>query len=194
MRDTMVKKRYWQRMMPWWTMLSWFVVVLLWVVSWMYFGYLPFRQTEFWLGALAAVGGAIFQISGAYHAKVSHFLECFSRCNKYYAEVNGRLRKLSPRIEAPNGPVPKDEPSDPIIDYFNLCAEEYLMHKMGVIPRFVWDVWRAGIRERVSKDHLEAAWDVEVETAWKEGVKPGCLYYGFDLKEIMQEHHEARGR
>jgi hypothetical protein len=163
----------------------WFVGVLLWVVLWHSWG-LAFGQTGFALGLLAAGGGAIFQISTAYHAKVTHFLECFSRCNAAYAKVNGLLGPPPPKLPGMN-----DGPSDAIIDYFNLCAEEYLMRKMGVIPGFVWDVWRAGIHERVHKDDLKAAWDYEVKAARKEGVKAGCLYYGFNLEQIMKEHHET---
>lgn len=128
---------------------------------------------EFVIALLGAVLAAIFQITTAYHAKVSHFLECFSRCNESYAKLNGRL------IRACNGPAVDNGPNDAIIDYFNLCAEEYLMHKMGVIPDFVWDVWRAGMHDWGLKPPIHKAWDKE----------KNCGYYGFDLGRIVGQHH-----
>ncbi len=37
-----------------------------------------------------------------------------------------------------------DEPAI-IIDYLNLCAEEYLWHKKGRISKVVWKSWEAGM-------------------------------------------------
>jgi len=56
---------------------------------------LTFWRVEFAFALL----GVVLAAWTAYHAKVSHFLECFSRCNKAYADVNGRLRKPAPEEE-----------------------------------------------------------------------------------------------
>jgi hypothetical protein len=178
-------------MLPKFTMAIWVVGVVLWGFFWLFFVDLPLKQVGFWLGVLAAWGGAIFQISAAYHARVSHFLECFSRCNEVYAKLNGRLRKPSHPIQVSSDTDMNDAPGDAVIDYFNLCAQEYLMHKMGVIPRFVRDVWHAGIHERACEDDLKAAWEHEVNAGRREGVAADSLYYGFDLRKIMREHHEV---
>ena len=132
------------------------------------------------LGAVAGLGGAIFQISAAYHAKVSHFLECFSRCNEAYAKLNGRLREPLRPSQKREHPPAADGPNDAIVDYFNLCAEEYLMYKMGVIPEFVWRVWCDGIHARACADHIKKAWDEEKR--WD--------YYGWDLKRLMRQYHD----
>jgi len=145
-------------------------------------------RAEWAFVVFGAVLAGIFEVSSAYHARVSHFLECFSRCNESYAMVkrNGLLRLPSPQVQGCIGPGANDGSSDVIIDYFNLCAQEYLMYKMGVIPVKVWDVWRAGIHDCARQDHLKAAWDQEM--------KANCHYYGFDLEQIILEHHQAHGR
>ena len=60
------------------------------------------------------------------------------------------------------------------------------MHKMGVIPDFVWDVWREGIHGLALKEHIHESWIEEK--------KAKCDYYGFDLEQIIREHHQAHGR
>lgn len=137
---------------------------------------------EFLIALGGAVLAAIFQVSVAYHARVSHFLECFSRCNASYAELNGRLEN---RTKHAVFPTPNKELNDAVIDYFNLCAEEHLMHKSGVIPDEIWEVWCAGIHDLARKKLIRNAW-VEEKKARNE-------YYGFDLEQIMGEHHKARG-
>jgi len=125
------------------------------------------------IGTLLA---AVFQIASAYHAQVSHFLECFNRCTTTYSELNGKLPGQTDSDDEDR--TAKD---DVVIDYFNLCAEEHLMHKMGVIPEFVWQEWCEGMHECVMKGALKPWWDKEA--------KDGCEYYGFDLAEVMRLHH-----
>jgi hypothetical protein len=176
------KNWYWRHMLPksafiWTFILASAVLVLTFGRAW---------RVEVAIALLVAGLAAIFQISAACHAKVSHFLECFARCNEAYAKLNGLLRQPSPSTRACNGLAADDGPDDAIIDYFNLCAEEYVMQKMGVIPDFVWDVWRAGIHDRALKEHILNGWDKEK--------KAKCDYYGFDLEQTILEHHKAHGR
>jgi hypothetical protein len=167
------KNWYWRRMLP---KPAFILIIILASVILV----LTFWRVEFAFALL----GVVLSVWTAYHAKVSHFLECFSRCNKSYSDVNGLLPHLpSPRQDHEH-PGPKDDPYDAIVDYFNLCAEEYLMHKMGVIPDFVWDVWRAGIHNRALHNDIKAAWVREKEANCDD-------YYGFDLGKIVREHHEA---
>jgi hypothetical protein len=182
--------RYCRPMLPKWTMLIWGAVL---VASAVVIALILALAGSDWRGQhmhevliafAGAVLAAIFQISAAYHARVSHFLECSSRCNATYAKLNGLLKEPS-RKSRPTGPRVNDEPSDPVIDYFNLCAEEHLMHKMGVIPDFVWDVWCAGIHDMALEEHVRKAWDKEKQAKND--------YYGFDLEQTVLWHHKAHG-
>ena len=174
--------KYW-----WWLLPNGFFIWL--VVLAMAFLILTIRRAwriEYGLALVAAALAAVFQISTAVHARIRHFLECFSRCNESYARLNGRLPQHPRPNHASEEPAADEGPDDAIIDYFNLCAEEYLMHKMGVIPRGVWDVWVSGIHDCARHDHIKAAWDTEM--------KANCSYYGFDLGELMRKHHMLHAR
>jgi predicted nucleic acid-binding Zn finger protein len=95
--------------------------------------------------------------------------------------LNGRLGPPSRSTHVSEGPAADEGPGDAILDYFNLCAEEYVMQKMGVIPDFVWDVWLSGIHDCARQNHIKAAWGTEMEA--------NCSYYGFDLQKVMRKHH-----
>jgi hypothetical protein len=172
--------KYWWRMLPK-SLYIWIAIVLSLIIiqvsssAW---------RTESAIALLAALPAAIFQSSAAYHAKVSHCLECFSRCNESYAKLNGRLGPPSAKSQDHEHSSRGSVSSDPIIDYFNLCAEEHLMHKMGVIPGFVWRVWCSGIHACACADHVKTVWDGE----------KGYDYYGFDLERLMRQHHAQHGR
>ncbi len=51
-----------------------------------------------------------------------------------------------------------------IIDYFNLCSEEYLWYKEKRIPQYVWDAWKAGIIENLSIPKVNEIYLRETET------------------------------
>ena len=162
-------------MLPKVTMFIWIIVLVLSGILILAFA----RRAEYLIAFVGAFLAAIFQIWAAYHARVSHFLECFSRCNKSYSDLNGRL--VSPSQARDDMAEEKA-----IIAYFNLCAEEYLMHKMLVIPGFIWDVWQAGIHDK--------ALDKPIQNAWEKEKKAECDYYGFDLEQTILEHHKVHGR
>ncbi len=65
-----------------------------------------------------------------------------------------------------------------IIDYFNLCAEEYLWYERGRIPYKVWISWRSGILENLKVKQVRKVYDMEMRT--EEGSKS---YYGLE-KEL----------
>lgn len=51
-----------------------------------------------------------------------------------------------------------------LIDYFNLCAEEYYWHKKGRIAIEVWKSWDAGMNDWYSKvPVIREAWDEETQ-------------------------------
>ena len=179
MNTTRGRVWYWRKMLPKGPMLAWFVILVL-AVPILSFGV---AWQQYWIAIVGAVLAAVFQIAAAYRAKVSHFLECFARCNESYAKLNGRLKQPPTAHQSSEDSTGDDGPSDAIIDYFNLCAEEYLMHKMGVIPDFVWNVWRKGIHSYAGRKDIQDAWSKEMGD--------GCDYYGFDLMQIAVEHSNA---
>ena len=50
-----------------------------------------------------------------------------------------------------------------LIDYFNLCAEEYFWYKKGRIDSLIWKAWSAGMNDWYKYPVIQAAWEKEIE-------------------------------
>ena len=42
--------------------------------------------------------------------------------------------------------------------YFDLCSEEYYLHRKGVIDDFVWGLWTEGIQTAMKRPNYKNAW------------------------------------
>ena len=42
--------------------------------------------------------------------------------------------------------------------YFDLCSEEYHLHKTGLIQKKVWNLWEAGMKDSLQKPAFVEAW------------------------------------
>lgn len=58
-----------------------------------------------------------------------------------------------------------------IIDYFNLCSEEYYWYKNGRIPNEIWDAWENGIIDNFNLKCVKELYDIEINK--------DKSYYGF---------------
>jgi hypothetical protein len=63
----------------------------------------------------------------------------------------------------PNVPL-NDKEKIKIIDYLNLCSEEYLWWKKRRIPEDVWEAWKAGILENLSIPQINSVYKNEILT------------------------------
>ncbi|GAA5523311.1 hypothetical protein Asal01_03280 [Fodinibius salicampi] len=59
-----------------------------------------------------------------------------------------------------------------LVDYFNLCAEEYLFKKKGYIPDDVWKSWENGMEFYMKDDKIKHLWIKE---------KKSESYYGLEM-------------
>lgn len=57
-----------------------------------------------------------------------------------------------------------------LIDYFNLCAEEYYWRKRKRISKKIWHSWQAGMKSYFELDIIKTLWDDEIK-------KYGCQSY-----------------
>lgn len=74
------------------------------------------------------------------------FNELFTSFNQRYdGKLNDLLNTL--RLE-PEKELSKDYEKI-IVEYFNLCSEEYLWYSRNRIPGKVWQAWKAGILENL---------------------------------------------
>ncbi|QNF34592.1 hypothetical protein HUW51_18340 [Adhaeribacter swui] len=90
--------------------------------------------------------------------------------NKYSGELNDLLNKLRTQNEI----TLTDKERLSIIDYFNLCSEEYLWYSKGRIPKSVWYAWQSGILENLSIPVVRNIFEDETNTETK-----SKSYYGF---------------
>jgi hypothetical protein len=83
------------------------------------------------------------------------FKELFLSFNeKYDTKFNDKLIEIDKNSNA-NPTFVIDEKDTPlIIDYLNLCAEEYLWYTKGRIPKTVWASWEKGMIYYLSIDSI----------------------------------------
>lgn len=104
------------------------------------------------------------------------FHQLFRDFNERYNKVNGTLNHLELNSYTLDE-LKKDEVLyDHVLDYFNLCAEEYFWHKKGRIIGKVWDAWDDGMNYWFNNIKvLRDAWDDELN-------KNGCKSYYIEDK------------
>jgi len=50
-----------------------------------------------------------------------------------------------------------------IIDYFNMCSEEYLWYKKGLISEDIWKAWLSGFNSNLKIKVVKEIWDEETK-------------------------------
>jgi len=70
--------------------------------------------------------------------EATFFRSVFTTFNERYDRLNNELMKVIATRKI-------GDCRASLIDYFNLCAEEYLLYKRGYIPSEVWESWLAGM-------------------------------------------------
>lgn len=84
------------------------------------------------------------------------FKEIFTEFNHRYDQLNDDLMKIAEG----NGVVALEQ-RQTIVDYFNLCAEEYLFFRQGYIIPEVWRSWCRGMIFYMSKEPFKSLWEQE---------------------------------
>lgn len=112
------------------------------------------------------LGTAFFFHRG--HSEDARFMkELFEYFNKRYDDQNNDLQAILKK----NGDFDKKDELA-FIDYFNLCAEEWVFRKAGYIYDPVWRAWENGMRQYGR--------DGRVAKLWEDEKKSGS-YYGFEF-------------
>lgn len=102
--------------------------------------------------------------------KTRFFFELFNNFNERYNLLNEDLDQITQR----HGPLSTPE-RQKVVDYFNLCAEEYMFYRRGYIPGDVWTSWANGIRHYKRNPRFVTAWRDERGTD---------SHYGFDFEAV----------
>lgn len=88
------------------------------------------------------------------------FREIFKECNARYDGMNEALAAIGQKAIAD---LTAEERSK-VIDYLNLCGEEYLYFKRGYIEPSVWQTWNNGMKAVASAPSIRSVWDAEKQT------------------------------
>lgn len=121
-------------------------------------------------GAGAAILGFCYFVQQQKLAETELFKDLFSSFNSRYDEMNGDLADI---LEKGGKASPEDRKK--VVDYFNLCAEEYLFFKEGYIHPKAWMAWCRGMLSYLRKHPFKDIWNQEVQTE---------SFYGLTLEEI----------
>ena len=105
-------------------------------------------------------------------AEIVLFKDLFTQFNHRYDSLNDKLFEITN-----NQGEQKFNHRETIVDYFNLCAEEYLFYKEGYIHQDVWCSWCRGMLCYMSIEPFKSIWDEEQATG---------SYYGLSLELIRE--------
>lgn len=119
-------------------------------------------------GVVGAILSLIYFLQKQKLEELKLFRELFKEFNERYDVLNERLAKVA---ENPSLEVNQEE-RDLLIDYFNLCSEEYLYFQKGYIDPSVWLAWHNGMKAIVAAPRIQAVWQVEKKTD---------SYYGIEI-------------
>lgn len=122
-------------------------------------------------GVLAGTLSFVYFVQQQKLAETQLFKQLFTEFNQRYDLLNDRLAGVS----ADTAVLPSDRSA--IIDYFNLCAEEYLFFREGYIHPVVWRSWCRGMLQYLDRRPFHDVWIAEGRTD---------SYYGLSLAVIQE--------
>lgn len=139
-----------------------------------FWGILYFKTGKISSSDFLGIGGAIATIYfGLLKNRIEDdniFKELFVSFNfRYSVEINDIFNELKNDSQRTLTPKEKNQ----IIDYFNLCAEEFLWFEKGRIPQKVWQAWKSGIIANIKIEEVKKIYHLETHS--KEGRES---YYG----------------
>lgn len=127
----------------------------------------PYRSTELLIPAIGGLWGFAFYLQNSHKEDARFMKELFEYFNQRYNDQNNDLQTWLKQ------PAPFSEAQElGFTDYFNLCAEEFVFHRLGYIYDEVWASWLNGMRQYGR--------DPRVAALWREQRKTNS-YYGFEF-------------
>lgn len=118
------------------------------------------RSTDYVGTAIAGTLGFFYFVQQQRLAETQLFHALFTAFNARYDKLNGALALLAAQPSEPLSGCDRNV----IIDYFNLCAEEYLFYREGYIKRDVWRSWCRGMLWYLKRKPFIDVWNDEVKT------------------------------
>jgi hypothetical protein len=128
-------------------------------------------KVEWVVSSLGAAGGLTTFFLTQHLQETRLFTELFQRFNARYDELNQRLNAI---VDVGDEEISHDD-RQVLMDYFNLCAEEYLYFKAGYIDVSVWKSWTRGMKMYADVPAIRKLWEEELRSD---------SYYGFSLSQF----------
>lgn len=122
---------------------------------------------EFVVAMFSGIMGTAFFIHRGHREDARFMKELFEYFNHRYDDQNNNLQLI---LRGTNELSEDDELA--FVDYFNLCAEEWVFKEAGYIYGPVWEAWENGMRQFGRDPRIVALWKQEMKTK---------SYYGFEF-------------
>jgi hypothetical protein len=106
-------------------------------------------------------------------AETELFYNLFTGFNKRYNDLNGALAEISDQQVSLTSAQRQT-----VVDYFNLCAEEYLFFKQGYIHKDAWRSWCRGMSWYLRRHPFKDIWAEEVKTESFYGLSLDVIHAG----------------
>ena len=119
---------------------------------------------------IAAVGGLwalAFYLHGQQGEDARFLNELLKQFNGRYDELNDKLRAAL-RKQGSFDEVGESK----FVDYFNLCAEEWMFWRGGYISDPIWAAWENGMKQYAADERVKELWRKE---------RQSNSYYGFEF-------------
>lgn len=110
-------------------------------------------------GSVAGALGFCYFVQQQKLAETHLFHQLFTSFNQRYDKLNGPLSEM-----VGNGTEITEKQRKLVVDYFNLCAEEYVFYQGGYIPLEVWRSWCRGMAWYLKRHPFKDIWNEEVKT------------------------------
>lgn len=124
----------------------------------------------------ASVAGAIgfcYFVQQQKLAETNLFYQLFTAFNARYDKLNGPLSDILLQKSDLTAEQRKD-----VVDYFNLCAEEYLFYTRGYMPPEVWRSWCRGMAWYLRRHPFKDVWDQEIKSESFYGLSLDVIHKG----------------
>ena len=128
---------------------------------------LPYRSSEVLISAVGGLWALAFYLHKRHADDAKFMKELLTEFNGRYNQMNDDLQS-SLWSKEPFGETAKLK----LMDYFNLCAEEWLFWKAGNIYSEVWTAWANGMRYYIKDQRVKDLWEQE---------RQSNSYYGFEF-------------
>jgi hypothetical protein len=122
-------------------------------------------------GIVAFVISTLFLVQRQKLEETRLFKDLFTSFNERYDRLNDKLAAIGNDSEL--DAVTRSK----LIDYFNLCAEEFLFYREGYINDEVWKAWCRGMLQYLELRPVAELWRSEQSTG---------SYYGLSLETINE--------